>query len=52
MARPHSNWSETLAKCGVPALVAMVPEVEEIVAAGKSAEKLRKKSADLQSRLS
>ncbi|MDC3956671.1 hypothetical protein KEG38_22615 [Polyangium jinanense] len=37
-----SDWAETLAKCGVPALVAMAPEAETLVFAGKDAEQLRK----------
>ncbi|MDI1478590.1 hypothetical protein [Polyangium sp. y55x31] len=37
-----SDWAETLAKCGVPALVALAPEAEEFVSAGKDAEQLRK----------
>lgn len=39
-----SDWSETLAKCGVPALAAMAAEAESLVAAGKYAEELRKKA--------
>jgi hypothetical protein len=36
-----SEWSITLAKCGVPALVAMAPEAEQLTTVGKSAEALR-----------
>ncbi|MDC3959504.1 hypothetical protein [Polyangium jinanense] len=39
-----TDWSETLTKCGVPALVAMAPEADALVAAGQSAEELRKKA--------
>ncbi|TKD12433.1 hypothetical protein [Polyangium fumosum] len=37
-----SDWAETLAKCGVPALIAMAPEAEMLVAAGEDAENQRK----------
>jgi hypothetical protein len=36
-----AEWSVTLAKCGVPALVAMAPEAEALTVVGKSAEALR-----------
>lgn len=35
------DWSDTLTKCGVPALVAMAQEAEVLTAAGKAAEGLR-----------
>lgn len=35
------DWSDTLAKCGVPALVAMAAEAAALTAAAKSAEQLR-----------
>ncbi|MDC3953619.1 hypothetical protein [Polyangium jinanense] len=37
-----SDWAETLAKCGVPALVALAPEAETLIAAGQDAENQRK----------
>ncbi len=36
-----SEWSVTLAKCGVPALLAMAPEATALADVGKSAEALR-----------
>lgn len=36
-----TEWSVTLAKCGVPALVAMAKEAGELTVVGKSAEALR-----------
>ncbi|MRG95886.1 hypothetical protein [Polyangium spumosum] len=37
-----SDWAETLAKCGVPVLVALAPEAETLVAAAEDADKQRK----------
>ena len=37
-----SDWAETLAKCGVPALIALAPDAETLVSAGKDAAQLRK----------
>jgi DNA repair exonuclease SbcCD ATPase subunit len=42
--RGMSEWSETLAKCGVPELVALAPEVAPLVDAGQKAEQLRDKA--------
>jgi hypothetical protein len=36
-----SEWSVTLAKCGVPALIAMAPEAAALADAGKNAEAIR-----------
>ena len=36
-----SEWSVTLAKCGVPALIAMAPEAAALAEMGKSTEALR-----------
>ncbi len=36
-----ADWSDTLTKCGVPALVAMAPEADALTTVGKSAEALR-----------
>ncbi|MFS8070426.1 MAG: hypothetical protein ACMG6S_29025 [Byssovorax sp.] len=35
------DWSDTLTKCGVPALMALAQEAEVLTAAGKAAEALR-----------
>jgi DNA repair exonuclease SbcCD ATPase subunit len=42
--RGMSEWSETLAKCGVPELVALAPEVAPLVDAGQKAEQQRDKA--------
>ena len=39
--RAMADWSETLAKCGVPALIAMAQEAAELTTAGKGVEALR-----------
>jgi hypothetical protein len=39
--RAMGDWSDTLAKCGVPALIAMAEEAATLTAAGKGAEALR-----------
>lgn len=36
-----ADWSDTLAKCGVPALIALAPQASMLVDAGRSAEALR-----------
>lgn len=35
------DWSDTLSKCGVPALVALAPEANALVAAGDAASNMR-----------
>jgi hypothetical protein len=42
--RGMAEWSETLAKCGVPELVALAPEVAPLVDAGQKAEQQRDKA--------
>jgi hypothetical protein len=48
--RAMTDWSDTLSKCGVPALVAMAAEADKLVAEGKAAEaqlhKAEKKNRD------
>ncbi|MDI1432153.1 hypothetical protein [Polyangium sorediatum] len=39
-----ADWSDTLMKCGVPALVSFAPEADTLIAAGRNAEELRKKA--------
>jgi hypothetical protein len=39
-----TDWSDTLMKCGVPALVALAPEAETLVVAAQDAQKLRVKA--------
>ena len=36
-----ADWSETLTKCGVPALAALAPQASQLVDAGRAAEALR-----------